>query len=83
MSVDSGSYAKGRAGSLVNNPWLDFMLPPRRYVGTAGGLIPVDRESVAASPPAAADASESERAIGESERAIGGIQHGTAQAQTG
>jgi len=76
VSVDSGSYAKGRAGSLVNNPWLDFMLPPRRYVGTAGGLIPVDRESVAASPPAAADA-------GERERTIGGTQHGTAQAQTG
>jgi len=74
VSVDSGSLAKGRAGSLVNNPWLDFMLPPRRYVGTAGGLVPVDRESAAAAPPAAA---------GESERTIGGIQHGTAQAQTG
>ena len=76
MSVDSGSFANRRTGSIVNNPWLDGMLPPRRYVGTAGGPIPVDRESVAASPPAAADA-------GESERTIGGIQHGTAQAQTG
>ncbi len=82
MSVDSGSLAKGRAGSLVNNPWLDFMLPPRRYVGTAGGLTPVDRE-VAASPPAVAGTVPLVDGIERtSERTIGGI-HGTAQAQTG
>ena len=81
MSVDSGSFANRRTGSIVNNPWLDGMLPPRRKARAAGDLLPVD--SGVSNPPArGSEAGESERAV-EDERTIGGIQHGTAQAQTG
>ena len=83
MSVDSGSLANRRAGSLVNNPWLDGMLPPRRNAGTVGGLTPVDRE-IAASPPAVAVTVPLADGIERTnELTIGGIHHGTAQAQTG
>jgi hypothetical protein len=80
VSVDKGSSTSRRAGSLVNNPWLEGMLPPPRRKNGAG-FVPVDRV-VAVSPPAPGS-SEPARDLAESERAIGGIQHGTAQAQTG
>ena len=82
MSVDSGSFVKERAGSLVNNPWLDGILQrPRRNAGAVGGVTPVDRE-VAASPPTVAASTR----IGSAhvdETPNGGIQSGAAQVQAG
>ena len=82
MSVDRGSLTKGRAGSLVNNPWLEGMLQrPRRNAGAVGGVTPVDRE-VAAPPPTVAAPVHTVCAHVD-ETPIGGIQSGAAQVQTG